>query len=312
MSKLLLLFRQEEFRMIKKRKGITLVELLIVIAIMSLVLSGVYSLYGFGNKTYKNGSNQYDIQSRIRLAGDYIKKQVMYATDIKIISESDLNTAIAAGIKPYENYIYFNSTDNTITHMNCFFKKNMSVGNLEEFRFEFNNSIAPPSPPIPPKELRFIMTGREGDKKYTISPEIYCLNVHLSSDIAGDSREKVLYFKTPNDHIAEQIRPGKLDGINTVNEFTIKFDKDYYNNDISVDLANIISYYYVDNVSIIKTGARNEYVKVSIGSINTVNSTDIPRVIFSVKYFIVSDPTCTMEFNYVAELDKDNNIWSIK
>lgn len=61
-----------------KKKGVTLIELIVVIAILSVVLGMIYNSFISSNKIYKRGSNEFDLQSSSRsvflTVGEDIKK----------------------------------------------------------------------------------------------------------------------------------------------------------------------------------------------------------------------------------------------
>jgi prepilin-type N-terminal cleavage/methylation domain-containing protein len=70
-----------------RKKGVTLIELIIVIAILSMVVGMIYSSFISNNKIYKRGSVEFDTQSAARsvflTVGEDIKK-AGYATVTKV------------------------------------------------------------------------------------------------------------------------------------------------------------------------------------------------------------------------------------
>jgi prepilin-type N-terminal cleavage/methylation domain-containing protein len=70
-----------------KKKGVTLIELIVVIAILSIVLGMIYNVFISSNRIYKKGSEEFDIQSSARsvflTVGEDIKK-ANYATVSKV------------------------------------------------------------------------------------------------------------------------------------------------------------------------------------------------------------------------------------
>src|SRR6056297_3626943 len=69
---------------LKNRKGVSLLELIIVIAILSLVITMIYSIYNYGGRTFDKGNSQYSVQSDIRLSMDYIVDETRYATKLNL------------------------------------------------------------------------------------------------------------------------------------------------------------------------------------------------------------------------------------
>src|SRR5665648_636326 len=76
-------------------KGFTLVELLVVIVIMGIAITAIFSFFLSSNNFFIMGNNQRDSQNDARLAADVIMSEVRYATNAKIVSSSE--AAIATG-----------------------------------------------------------------------------------------------------------------------------------------------------------------------------------------------------------------------
>ncbi|MDL4841680.1 PilW family protein [Aquibacillus rhizosphaerae] len=79
--------------MIKDEKGITLVELLGALALMSVVILLISSVHIFGQKQYVNQSQDIENQSNVRLAIASITKDIR-TTDPALITSPDNSTLI--------------------------------------------------------------------------------------------------------------------------------------------------------------------------------------------------------------------------
>ena len=103
------------------KRGFTLIETIISMAILGSVITFIYSFFLFENKIFASSNKQYNIQSDVRLGIDYITKEVRYATDLMIMPVATCESEILSN-KPY-SYIYvkngsvhlaiYNSTTNT-------------------------------------------------------------------------------------------------------------------------------------------------------------------------------------------------------
>lgn len=60
----------------KKRKGVTLVELLLTLALLSIVMAVAYSVFFTGNKSYKTSTNIGFAQQDSRLIVDFINREL--------------------------------------------------------------------------------------------------------------------------------------------------------------------------------------------------------------------------------------------
>lgn len=75
-------------------KGFTLMEVLAAVSVFALIMGSVFSLYIFGINTYKAGSNRVDLQQNIRLASDFITRELRYAHTFAQISEHEIRYSI--------------------------------------------------------------------------------------------------------------------------------------------------------------------------------------------------------------------------
>jgi prepilin-type N-terminal cleavage/methylation domain-containing protein len=71
--------RNAMHKVISNRSGFSLIELIVVIAILSIVITSAFSLFSFGNTIFRKGSSQYNVQADLRLASDFITNQLRYA-----------------------------------------------------------------------------------------------------------------------------------------------------------------------------------------------------------------------------------------
>ena len=69
------------------KSGFTLIELIVTIAILGIVLTMTYSIGDFGRNSFNNGYAKSDIQSNIRIASNYITKELRYSSDAIVLDE---------------------------------------------------------------------------------------------------------------------------------------------------------------------------------------------------------------------------------
>ncbi len=72
------------FEFINNKKGLTLVELLVSFTILGLVFTAILSFMSTGQKGYKKGVERHEVQSTLRIASDFMSKEIRYATELKI------------------------------------------------------------------------------------------------------------------------------------------------------------------------------------------------------------------------------------
>jgi prepilin-type N-terminal cleavage/methylation domain-containing protein len=94
----------------RRKKGLTLVEVMVTLAILGIVMSVLFSFLIFGNRTFNKDMTQYDIQSNTRLASDGLSDLLQYAVELELV---DPPVSAIADDNLY-NFIYFEN--NKIIH----------------------------------------------------------------------------------------------------------------------------------------------------------------------------------------------------
>jgi type II secretory pathway pseudopilin PulG len=85
-----------------KCKGFILIEVLVVLGIFLLVLAGVMSFYISQQRLYSSGSQQVDLHTGLRLAAERISRELRFARDLKLYSDTNWDPEEA----DTENYSY--------------------------------------------------------------------------------------------------------------------------------------------------------------------------------------------------------------
>lgn len=86
----------------KNEKGITLVELLAVLALMSLIIVLIGSVHIFGQKQFTKQTEQIDHQANVRLAMSTVMKEIRTVGNQTISVEKDVLT-IGTDVYKHEN-----------------------------------------------------------------------------------------------------------------------------------------------------------------------------------------------------------------
>lgn len=160
-----------------RKNGFTLVELIIFLALLGVVLTIGYRIFFSGQNTYAMGSDQYQLQSEIRKAGDFIIDEVRNATEIDII-----NTPFFA--QTGYGYIYLH--DSKIIHEYSGGTRNITDSLVKDedvfsIRKDSDNR----------NYLCIDMTGTLNGNTYNLSTEILLKNVVNKSPQSG----KVIKYK---------------------------------------------------------------------------------------------------------------------
>lgn len=238
-----------KYRNIENRKGVTLIELLIVIALIGVVLSVVYSMFFFGNRTFSQGETQYGLQSEAKFAIETAMKDIRYATNIRITDSTTPG--------PYETIIYYNN--------NSIIKK--FGESIETINFHNNSAVT-----VPPlsfimkngnKSIEYKLNGKDGNRDFILKSEIELLNLQefIVEGISPNVATKAIAYITPEAHRAQDLNP------------TITIPSPNTNSKTQIALIyNRQKNSYVYSFKVYPTGNNN---KLTVGDIKNIVITDL-------------------------------------
>ncbi|QZY56982.1 PilW family protein [Crassaminicella profunda] len=179
---------------LKNTKGVTLIELLVVLALLGMILSLGYSLNFFGIHTFTKGSIQANVQQKVRLAADFITKEIRYATNLKIIDPSQ-------PIPPKDDieedlyYIFING--NTIEHR---YKGNSRIITDSIQTLSFERAIEESTKKTIDNILNFEIVGSDKKQTYNMKSEALIINLPKNNKILNENEDKpsiaICYKKT--------------------------------------------------------------------------------------------------------------------
>ncbi|PKM83455.1 MAG: hypothetical protein CVU88_02870 [Firmicutes bacterium HGW-Firmicutes-13] len=158
------------------KRGISFLETLMVLSLISMVLVLGYSFYAFGARIFAIGESQTNMQRDIRLAADFITREVRNSRSLSLMDFLD------SPIK--ENFYYIYLEHNCIKHIDqdgMESRKTDAV--IEELIFELkevpeaNNRVL----------LRFKITGKDGEQDYILESEVLLNNISSLSPISDMS-----------------------------------------------------------------------------------------------------------------------------
>ena len=131
--------------MLKKNKGFTLIELVIVIALVSVVIAASFSLLLFGNRLMNVTMNEYDLQSSTRIAMETLNSEIRFSTATFAVPMSSFKKEnLTEGFEYFgvsddgKEIIYFTTTSDT-TNPNYPWNKRVLVSSRDgvEYRLVF-------------------------------------------------------------------------------------------------------------------------------------------------------------------------------
>ncbi len=182
----------------KANKGVTLIELLIVLALIGIVISVIFSMFFFGSGTFFRGESQYGLQTEARFAIESLSRDLRFVREIEIIDDSG-----ARAPKPYETIVYYDSVNNEIVKsfagITTTYELNTTATNPLLFKKTSNNT------------LHYALNGQDGSQNFVLQSDILLLNVldinvANLTDTTNWTGEAILY-KTPEAYFAQTLAP---------------------------------------------------------------------------------------------------------
>lgn len=171
---------------VKYNKGLSLIELIITLALLSVTLALGNVLFTAATNIFTLAEKRSTIQQGVRVAGDFITQKVRYADQLEIIDAS-----IPANFSN-TSYYYIYQTGSTIQYRTPgeHTGRSISGGIFADLQFDLlfskgtNNRI-----------LNFSVQASKMDAEaYSISSEVLCLNL---TTITGIDSNRAIRFRKP-------------------------------------------------------------------------------------------------------------------
>jgi prepilin-type N-terminal cleavage/methylation domain-containing protein len=214
-------------KLLRPNNGMTLIELIISLVILSSILIAAFAFFSFSNRIFNKGVDQYSVQSNIRLASDYIISQIRYATEVKILDSIDPEIILDPfnNINAYENYLYY--YEGKIIRLSRYSANHFYVG--VGGGIEFSNTSTD-------KILNFIVRGIDSKQKYSLESEVKPLNLEIGGNDINASRGTVIFYRTVNDYLGQTALPeATLGNSEDPQKVNVHFNKKIENSEITSD-----------------------------------------------------------------------------
>ena len=178
-----------------RQDGISLVELVIVLALLSVVLAIGYNFYFFGVNAFATGEKQSNVQQNIRMSSNYIKKEIQFAHNMAVmndIAEVPLND-------DQYDYIYLDPNTGMLTHLQNGEATGIDVLGGLSSGTNLTANFRPQS--AGSNILIYTISGVNEGQTYDISSDIYLPNVpaiEISASASVSSGGFIIRFASPD------------------------------------------------------------------------------------------------------------------
>ncbi|MHB8962688.1 MAG: PilW family protein [Saccharofermentanales bacterium] len=278
------------------KRGMTLIELVIAMAIAGVVASAAFSLFLFGNKIFGLGNRQYNVQSNIRLAANQITDEIRYAVDIEILSDMDATALADPSVIPhYINYAYYDDVQKAIVILNRNESRTIPIqpgGQLQFKKAETEDSLA------------LTITSTDDGQVFYVDSEIFCLNLDngVISGVGGidlPDTGTAIRYTTNLDFISSNEAPLATVAINTPTSIEIDYSKN-----IRPESAITL---------ITSQGSLNASLTVSAGRIVITLPSNPPKnsvIVFNAGIYGL-DPIAYSTYTYTLTYNNKSSTWSL-
>lgn len=167
---------------LKTNKGLTMIEVIIVMAIFGVVATLSFDLFFFSNKIFEKGTDQYTVQSNMRIASFSVSESVRYATEVEVESDKP-----ASFTDPY-SYIYHDSGTKQVllSYINELGNRETRILGSEVNSLQFTKNS---------NHLVYLtLAGTKDDQNYDISKEIGLPNLEIQNTSVIGTTGKALKF----------------------------------------------------------------------------------------------------------------------
>ncbi|EYE89726.1 hypothetical protein Q428_01345 [Fervidicella metallireducens AeB] len=170
---------------VERKKGLTMVELLISLALIGVIILLVSSIYIFGVKIFDKGTTQSNIQVETTQAGDFITKELRNAVEITF--NTPVNIREYSMIYLDKNIIKYKPEGKTLEESVNKTDAIILDSNDLSFQTRNKNSMA---------FLNFTIKGTGKQQSYLLNSEVLLNNI---KSIENSSSYNFIYYKVIKD-----------------------------------------------------------------------------------------------------------------
>lgn len=147
-----------------RKKGFTLLEVVLACSILGFTLATVFPLYSFGAQAFSAGIERSDLQQNVRLGVDFCTKELYFAENIQLLD----NGSRVKYSKPYDNnhYMLQRKGSELVIFINNI--QNKVSYNIREFNAELDQEE---------KLLHFTIVGEDGKEGFKIRSAVFLRNL---------------------------------------------------------------------------------------------------------------------------------------
>ena len=298
---------------LKNNKGFTLIEIILVFAILSLVLGMIGSFFVYGLNVFTAGDSQYNAQSQLRIASEYLVENIRFSNSLNLVDKpaNPENPTTLDGEYDYiyvENGVLYHFISDGSTHS---LKK--ITDNITNYEFTSNINF-----------LKINLFSEDRDQEYNIETEVDLPNLTIKKEvIENNSGAAIKFLSSGNFSYTSynlEIIPDELifDGLSESKNLSYSITPQLSGHTskwISDDETIAIVSGNNENTNIVNidsTGYGNTFIMVNIKKDNVDMSVSIPVLVLDDETTVVISPEGPIDVavNGTQQLDFDSTLRS--
>ena len=158
--------------------GITLIELIIVIAIIGIVLAGIFTFLLWGHSTFNRGVDKTELHQELNLASELITGEIRYAESLNLLPSAP--EEMEAGY----NYIYYDQESRALVLIDGGNFRQFGAPLISTAEFWQEGNI-----------LHYLLEATKRDKVYGLESSVLLLNITASP--SGGEKQHTMKYKKP-------------------------------------------------------------------------------------------------------------------
>lgn len=162
-----------------RQNGMTLIELIVVLAITGIIAGAVMMMQVFNLNIFTFGNNQAIVQAKINIVFESISQKLRYSSEIEILSSSVIPEA--STIPEKEGYLYLVGDGDEQVFMYRDKTGEKEIVRLDECSISF-------SPSVDDRSLHYEVIAEIDSQRFSTESDITALNMQVEETKVIDSR----------------------------------------------------------------------------------------------------------------------------
>ena len=157
-----------------------MVETLAVSVIVVIVLTGVYSFFRLGQRTYASGTDQINLHHSVRLTAEKVIRHVRFANEVLLLEDWEPESANTERYR----YIYFDAENKSVVYLDKEGEQILSTPIISEFTFLADGNT-----------LLFTTKGEYRSSAFTLDSSVTFIN--FDGHLANPDSPMAIRFNIP-------------------------------------------------------------------------------------------------------------------